>query len=226
LTTGLTTRPVVIIGTGDFAQIARFYLEHDSDRRVIAHAVSETMLDRRELSGLPVVPLEELPSLYPPDQVDVQIAIAYSRVNRNRGEMFAHAKRLGYGVVTYVCSKAITWPGLDVGEGTFVFEGNILQPFVRIGEDTVLWSGSNVAHHSVIGSHVFIASQVAISGHCRVGDHTFIGANATLRDGVTIGSDCVIGAGALVLEDVPDGTVLKGATPATLSIQSRNLPAI
>jgi sugar O-acyltransferase (sialic acid O-acetyltransferase NeuD family) len=220
------TKPVVIIGIGDFGRIARFYLEHDSDRRVVAHAVSAEMLDRGEFAGLPVVPLDDLPSAYPPDEFEIQLGIAYSRVNQNRRQMFETAKRHGYRVITYICSKAITWPDLDAGEGTFIFEANVIQPYVRIGENTVLWSGSNIAHDSAIGSHVFIASQVAISGNCRVGDHTFIGANATLRDGITIGAGCVIGAGALVLDDVPDGTVLKGSAASVLPIHSRDLPTI
>lgn len=220
------TKPVVIIGAGDFARVARFYLEHDSDRRVAAHAVSVELMDRSEFSGLPVVSLDALPSAYPPEDFEVQLGIAYSRVNRNRRQMFETAKRLGYRVVTYVCSKAVTWPDLEAGEGTFIFEANVIQPYVRIGENSVLWSGSNIAHDSIIGNHVFIASQVAISGNCRVGDNTFIGANATLRNGITIGADCVIGAGALVLDDVPDGTVLKGSGASVLPIHSRDLTTI
>jgi sugar O-acyltransferase (sialic acid O-acetyltransferase NeuD family) len=216
-------KPVVIVGIGDFGRIARFYLEHDSQHRVVAHAVSADLLDRTDFLGLPVVALDDLPRTHPPEEFDVQLGIAYSRVNRNRREMFDTVKRLGYCVLTYVCSKAITWPDLDAGEGAFIFEANVVQPYVRIGRNTVLWSGNHIGHDSTIGDHVFIASHVVVSGNCRVGDNTFIGVNATLRDGITIGANCVIGAGTLVLGDVPDGTVLKGTASEALPIDSGRL---
>lgn len=222
----MTAKPVVVIGIGDFGRIARFYLEHDSPHRVVAHAVSAAVLDRGDFLGLPVVALEDLPGEYPPDQFDVQLGIAYSRVNRNRREMFETAKRLGYRVITYICSKAITWPDLDAGEGTFIFEANVIQPYVHIGRNTVLWSGNHIGHDSTIGDHVFIASHVVVSGNCRVGDNTFVGVNATLRDGITIGANCVVGAGTLVLDNVPDGTILKGIASLPLQIDSGSLAKI
>jgi sugar O-acyltransferase (sialic acid O-acetyltransferase NeuD family) len=222
----MTAKPVIVIGIGDFGRIARFYLEHDSEHRVVAHAVSSAILDRTEFLGLPVLPLEELPQTHPPEEFDVQVGIAYSRVNRNRREMFETAKRLGYRVTTYVCSKAITWPDLDAGEGAFLFEANVIQPYVRIGKNTVLWSGNHIGHDSTVGDHVFIASHVVVSGNCRVGDNTFIGVNATLRDGISIGANCVIGAGTLVLHDVPDGTILKGTASLPLPIDSASLHKI
>jgi sugar O-acyltransferase (sialic acid O-acetyltransferase NeuD family) len=184
------------------------------------------MLDRDEFLGLPVVGLDDLPKTHPPEEFDVQLGIAYSRVNRNRREMFETAKRLGYRVITYVCSKAITWPDLDAGEGAFLFEANVIQPYVKIGSNTVLWSGNHIGHDSTIGDHVFIASHVVVSGNCRVGDNTFIGVNATLRDGIAIGANCVIGAGTLVLRDVPDGTILKGSESMPLAIDSASLHKI
>lgn len=222
----MTARSVVIIGIGDFGRIARFYLEHDSQHRVVAHAVSAAILDRSEFLGLPVVTLEELSTAYPPDEFDVQLGIAYSRVNQSRREMFAAAKQLGYRVITYVCSKAITWPDLDAGEGAFIFEANVIQPYVRIGSNTVLWSGNHIGHDSTVGDHVFIASHVVVSGNCHIGDNTFIGVNATLRDGVTVGANCVIGAGTLVLHDIPDGTILKGTASLPLPIDSGSLKKI
>lgn len=222
----MTALPVVVVGIGDFARIGRYYLENDGGRRVVAHALSSSLLDRDEFLGVPVVAFEDLPRTHPPSEYELMIGIGYSRVNRNRREMFEAAKQMGYRIVTYICSKAITWPDRSIGEGSFIFEANVIQPYVRIGSNTVLWSGNHIGHDSIIGDHVFIASHIVISGNCRIGDNTFMGVNATLRDGVTIGANCVIGAGALVLSDVPDGTVLKGTETLPLPVESRNLSRI
>ena len=220
------TKRVVVVGTGDFARIARYYLEHDSQHPVVAHALSASLLDAGSFLGLPLVAFEELPSKYPPGDHLLVIGIAYSRLNRNRREMFEAAKRMGYEMATYVCSKAITWPDLSVGEGSFIFEANVIQPYVRIGSDTVLWSGNHIGHDSTIGNHIFMASHVVVSGNCRVGDNTFIGVNATLRDGIAVGANCVIGAGTLILADVADGSVLRGTATEPLPIDSGKLSKI
>jgi sugar O-acyltransferase (sialic acid O-acetyltransferase NeuD family) len=219
-------RPVVVFGLGDFARLANYYFRHDSPHRVVAHTVTSAALTSREFMGLPVVPFEELSDHYSPDTVDLFIAVGYSRVNRNRREIFTSARGRGYRMVTYVCSKATTWPDLHVGEGSFVFENNVIQPYVEIGENTVLWSGNHIGHDSRIGSHVFLASHVVVSGNCRIGDGTFIGVNATLRDGISVGAECVVGAGTLVLGDVPDHAVLKGAATPISGLASPRLRRI
>ncbi|MEW5850550.1 MAG: acetyltransferase [Myxococcota bacterium] len=217
---------VVVFGVGDFAQVAHFYLKHDSPHEVVAHTVNREFIKEPTCMGVPVVPFEEITITYPPDTHQLFIAVAYSRVNKNRQELFEKAKALGYTMLTYVCSKAVTWPGLEVGEGSFIFENNVVQPFVRIGVNTVLWSGNHIGHHSTIGNHVFIASHVVISGNCHVGDNSFIGVNATLRDGITLGRECVVGAGTLLLKNAPDRAVFKGHASEPASLTSDQLPRI
>jgi sugar O-acyltransferase (sialic acid O-acetyltransferase NeuD family) len=217
---------VVVVGTGDFARLARYYLEHDSPHHVVAHSLSAALLDGDHCLGLPLVAFEELPSTHPPGDHLLLIGIAYSRLNRNRRRLFEAAKAMGYEMVTYVCSKAITWPDLDIGEGSFVFEANVIQPYVHVGKDTVLWSGNHIGHDSTLGDHLFLASHIVVSGNCRIGDNTFVGVNATIRDGITVGADCVIGAGTLVLDHVADGSVLRGTPTAPLPINSGKLSAI
>lgn len=219
-------RRVVIFGIGDFGRIARYYLDADSPNEVVAFTANAAQLEGDAFMGLPTVPFEEVHERYPPGEHAMFVAVAYSRVNRNRREIFGKAKALGYPMLTYVCSRATTWPDLTIGEGSFVFENNVIQPFCRIGSNTVLWSGNHIGHDSIVGDHVFIASHVVVSGNCRIGDNTFIGVNATLRDGLTIGESCVIGAGVVLLKDAPDASVYKAETAAPSSVTSRELRKI
>jgi sugar O-acyltransferase (sialic acid O-acetyltransferase NeuD family) len=219
-------KKLVIFGVGDFARIAHFYFQHDSDFEVAAYCVDEEFRKQDELMGLPVVPFESLTETHPPSDFGIFVGIAYSRVNRARTEVFGKVKSLGYETPRYVCSKATTWPDLDVGEGSFIFENNVIQPFVKIGSNTVLWSGNHIGHDSILGDNIFIASHVVISGNCRVGDNTFIGVNATVRDGITIGKNCVIGAGTVILKDAPDGAVYRATATEALPIESSALRKI
>jgi sugar O-acyltransferase (sialic acid O-acetyltransferase NeuD family) len=223
-------KKVLVFGVGDFARVARFYLQHDSPFEVAAFTVHERFLavdDRSpRLMDLPVIAWERARETHPPSEYDMFVAVGYSKVNRNREAIFAEGEEAGYAMITYVCSKATTWPGLTVGRGSFVFENNVIQPFVTIGANTVLWSGNHIGHDSTIGDHVFITSHVVVSGNCTVGDNTFIGVNATLRDGITIGRDCVIGAGTVMLRDAPAGSVFKATSTPAADLTSAELRRI
>jgi sugar O-acyltransferase (sialic acid O-acetyltransferase NeuD family) len=220
------SKKALIFGIGDFARAARFYLQHDSAFDVAAFTVNEEFMTSKELMDLPVVPWESASETHPPSDYSMFVAIGYSKVNKNRAVVFEQAQAAGYDMLTYVCSKATTWPGLTVGKGSFIFENNVIQPFVTIGSNTVLWSGNHIGHDSTIGDNVFITSHVVISGNCRVGDNSFIGVNATIRDGITIGRDCVVGAGAILLRDAPPGAVFKSVSTPAAAIQSEDLRRI
>jgi sugar O-acyltransferase (sialic acid O-acetyltransferase NeuD family) len=210
----MSERPVVIFGTGSFAQVAAVYLGKDSPREVVAYTVDGEYLESDALTGLPVIAFEDLLHSHPPDRVDLLVATGFRGVNTVRHEIYKRCKQAGYRFVSYVSSRAMIMSDHDVGENTFVFEANVIQPFVEIGDDVVLWSGNHVGHHSRISSHCFIASHAVISGHVTIGEGCFVGVNATFRDGIAIGPRCVIGAGALVLADQEEGTVIGGtATP-------------
>lgn len=222
----MSARKVVLFGTGDYARVASVYLTQDSPHEVVAFTVHEKYLTAPTLLGRPVVPFEEVVSRYPPGDVAMLVATGFKGINAVRAELYQACKALGYEMISYVCSKAVTWGDVEVGENTFIFENNVLQPFVKIGNNTVLWSGNHIGHDATIGNHCFVTSHSVISGNATVGDYCFIGVNATLRDGVTVGERSVIGAGAVVLKDVAPCSVLKGQAAELSPVPSTRLRAI
>jgi sugar O-acyltransferase (sialic acid O-acetyltransferase NeuD family) len=208
-------KDVVIFGTGDFAEVARVYLDRDSDYRVVAFTVDEEYGGDRELGGLPVVPFERLLDSHPPSSNAMLVAVGFSGVNRARAQVYERCKSAGYELISYVSSRTNVAGDLTLGDNCFVFEHNVIQPFVELGSNVILWSGNHVGHHSRIRDHVFVASHAVISGGVTIGERCFIGVNATVRDGVTIAPDCVIGAGALIMKDTIEGGVysVRGTEP-------------
>jgi sugar O-acyltransferase (sialic acid O-acetyltransferase NeuD family) len=206
-------KPLVIFGAGELAEVAHFYFTRDAGAAVAAFTVDAAYLKERRFCGQPVVPFEEVGAAYPPDRHDLFVALSYARINALRAEKCAAGKAQGYGLRTYVSSKASVWEGFEPGENCFILEDNTIQPFVRIAANVTLWSGNHIGHHAVLGANCFITSHVVISGGVQVGDNAFIGVNATIRDHVKIGARSVIGAGSLVLQDVPaDGVVAASGT--------------
>jgi len=207
-------KQVVLFGTGGFAEVVDFYLSHDSDFRVVAFSETSGSIKGSEFRGRPVVAFEKVEEIFPPDSHVMFIAMGYRKLNCLRQEFFDRAKAKGYGLLSYICSKATHWGDTQMGENVFIFEDNTIQPFVSIGDNTILWSGNHIGHHSAIGPHSFVSSHVVISGHCRIGSHCFIGVNATISEAVSIGDRNIIGPGALIQKDTgPDEVYLAERTP-------------
>jgi sugar O-acyltransferase (sialic acid O-acetyltransferase NeuD family) len=202
---------VVVFGLKDFASLAHFYLTHDSNHEVVGFTVDREFLgETTEFEGKPVVAFEEVESLYPPSEFQFFAPMSHRGMNRARESVFHKAKAKGYALISYVSSKATTFPGLAVGENCLILEDNTIQPFVTIGDNVVLWSGNHLGHHSSIGDHVFFTSHVVLSGHCKVESHVFIGVNATIRDGLTIGEATLVAMGACLTRDTEPWSVYKG----------------
>jgi len=206
------------------ADLAHFYLTHDSNREIAAFSVDGAHLVEHDLHGLPVVPFEDVVESYPPAAFDMFVAVGYGRINQFREAKYHEAKALGYQLISYISSRAVVWPGAVIGDNCFIMEGNLIQPFATLGSDIIMWGGSHVGHLSVIEDHVFVASHVVISGAVRIERRCFLGVNATIRDGITIARDCVIGAGALMTKSTKPEEVYVGHKPTLLAFPSSRLP--
>lgn len=192
---------IFIVGTGEFAQIAYEYFTYDSEFEVIAFCVNKEYIEQPLLCGLPVLPYEDVESLFPADSYLAFTGIPASKLNRLRTSFYNELKAKGYSFATYVSSKAFVWRNATVGENSFIFENNTIQPFVTIGNNCILWSGNHVGHRTVIHDNCFVTSHAVISGYCELGAGCFIGVNATLNDNVKIGSNCLVGSGSLIIKD-------------------------
>ena len=204
---------LIIFGTGDFAQLAHYYFNTDSEYEVVAFAVDLQYINKTTFCGLPVIAFESISKHYTPEQCEIFVALGYSRLNAVRKEKYLTAKALGYRIASFISSHATVLNEGRIGENCFIFEDNTIQPFVTVGNNVTLWSGNHIGHHSIIKDHCFITSHVVVSGGVEVGEQCFIGVNATLRDHIKIGERCVIGAGALLLADTePEGIYIGVAT--------------
>lgn len=198
------SKKLVVVGAGEFAEIAYEYYTLDSDYEVVAFAVEKKYMDKRELFGLPIVELEDIDMLYPPVEYEVFIALSYVKLNRSRRRLYDYCKEKGYKCASYVSSKAFIWHNVQVGENTFVFEDNTVQYHAVIGNNVVLWSGNHIGHRTVIEDDCWLTSHDVVSGFCRIGRSTFCGVNATIGDQVCVAEDSVIGAGAVVIKNLPE----------------------
>ncbi len=217
---GSQAERVVIVGTGEFAEIAFEYFTHDSPYEIVAFSAEKAFVKKDKMFGLPVVPFETLENIYDPAKYRIFIAVTYTKLNRIRTRLYEQAKKKGFFPVSYVSSRAFVWRDVEVGENCFIFENNVVQHKVKLGNNVILWSGNHVGHRTKIGDNCFISSHVVISGWCEVAENCFFGVNSCLADELEVGRDCIIGMGAVVTQDTQPGKVYVGSPARPLEKSS------
>lgn len=208
----MKNRKLVIVGAGEFGEIAYEYFTLDSEYEVVAFAVEREYRNKDKLFGLPVLDFEDIEAVYPPKEYETFVAVTYVQLNRARKKLFEQCKKKGYYCASYISSHAFVWHNVSIGENVFVFENSTLQHYVSIKNNAILWSGSYIGHRSVIEEHCWIAPQCVIAGFCHIGKSCFIGVNATVGDKVRIEEDVVVGAGAVTVRNLEEpGSVYIGS---------------
>ena len=214
---------IVIFGIRDFAELAHYYLEHDSPHDVVAFSVHSDYLPKGGVfRGLPVVGFEEVQHSFSPSDHKFFAPMSPKNMNRDREDIFNSIKAKGYECVSYLSSRATEF-GNKIGENCFILENNTIQPFTEIGNNVVLWSGNHIGHHGLIRDHVTFTSHVVMSGHCDIGAHSFFGVNSTLRDGLKIAEGTFVAMAAAVVRDTVAWGAYKGNPAALLDVPSSQL---
>jgi sugar O-acyltransferase (sialic acid O-acetyltransferase NeuD family) len=204
------THKLVIVGAGEFGDIAYQYFTYDSTYEVVAFAVEREFIKEQTCNRLPVVALEELASLYPATTHHAHVAVTFTHLNQVRERLYGLCKTQGYTMANYISSRAFVWHTVTLGDNLFVFEHNTVQHGCTIGNGVVLWSGNHIGHQTVIEPFAYVSSHVVVSGYCTLGARSFIGVNATFADHIKLAPDSFVAMGAFVARSIETpNTVVK-----------------
>ena len=198
---------VVIFGAGKIADQAYFYLTNDSPHEIVGFTVDEKFMTKKELYGLPVLPFEQIQEAFPPDGFRMFVAVGYQNLNKFRADKYHEAKEKGYGLISYISSRASNFGNAEIGDNCFVLENAVVQPCSRIGSNVFIWSGNHIGHHATVEDHCYISGQVVISGNTVIEPYCFLGVNATIGHEITIGRESIVGAGCVVTKTAPPKSV-------------------
>lgn len=214
---------ILIYGNASMAGHVYHELTMDMPYEVIAFTVDRDSIEEYTILERPVVPFDEVVSIYPPDECDMFIAVGYTRINKLRAERYHQAKEMGYRLINYVSPASRTGPRLEIGDNCHIGPYSVINPSAKIGNDVFIGVGAVIAHDAVIGDHCFLADHVIVPGFVVVEPYCYLGPNVTLRNKVTIARECVIGAGAVILEDTEERGVYMANTARQLPISSDRL---
>lgn len=206
---------IVLFGTTEGARLFLFALQEDPAYEVVAFTVDKQYLTEDTFCGLPVVPFEEVTSIYPPDEYKMFVAILSNDMNKLRAKKYTEAKEKGYTLINYVHPQAIVAPGVTIGDNCYISEGVMLRPELTIGNDVIVMAGAFLGHSTIIHDHSYITSRAVVMGAVTIESFCTIGPNATIMEDITIAKECLIGGGCVIQKSTKEREVYK-ANPATL----------
>ena len=201
---------VILFGVLDTAELAHYYLQHDSEHEVVAFTINKEYINEPSFKGLPIVAFEDVQDLFSPADHKFFAPMTGRNMNRNRETIYNQAKAKGYEFISYISSKATVFDKSVLGDNCFILEDNTIQPFTTVGNNVVMWSGNHIGHHGKIHDHVFFTSHVVMSGHCDIGSYSFFGVNATIRDYTSIAQGTLVGMASAITKETEEWGIYIG----------------
>ena len=212
-------KKLIIIGTGETANLAYEYFSYDSDYEVAGFAVNRDFRTLNTFRNCPVLDFEDIENTFSPTEFSAFVAMGSGELNYARTRLYKQTKNKGYNLASYISSRAFVWHNVKIGENCFIMENNVLQPFTSIENNVIMWSGNHLGHQSIIHDNCFITSHVVISGYCEIGHNTFIGVNSSIADGVKVAADNFIAMNSTINKNTKENTIYKG-NPSVAAIIS------
>lgn len=219
-------KKVIIFGISELASVNHYYLTQDSDYQIAAFTVDKEFIEEESMCCLPILPFENIETIYPPGDYLMAMPLGFRKLNRFRMEKYRQAKAKGYEFVNYVSSNATVPKELIMGENSFVYENCIVGPFTKIGNNVIINPGCCIGHHCLIGDHCWMSSHAVVLGGVNMGPFSVLGANSTITDGVAVGAECIIGAGVTITKDTVDKGFYINKPPELVRKRSDELSAV
>lgn len=201
---------VIVFGVLDTAELAHYYLTHDSEHEVAAFTINRQYIEHDSFKGVPVVAFEDVETIFSPSEYSFFAPMTGRNMNRNREGIYNEAKAKGYQFISYISSRATIFDKSVIGENCFILEDNTIQPFTTVGNNVVMWSGNHIGHHGQIKDHVFFTSHVVLSGHCAVESYSFFGVNSTIRDYTPIAQGTLVGMASAITRETEEWGIYIG----------------
>ena len=192
---------IIIFGTGRGANVAKRYIENDSNYKIVAFTADKKFIKCKKFHNLPLVDFNILEKKYSPKLYKLFIPLGFDGMNTIRAKKYYEGKKKGYSFISYVHSKNIINEKINIGENCFILENNSINFDVKIGNNVTIWSGCQLGDESIIGDHVWISSHASLSGQVEVGEYSFLGVNSTISNSIKIAPKSYIGAATFISKD-------------------------
>lgn len=213
---------VYIFGMNSLAEMLQFYLS-ESGICVEGFTLNREFISGELKQAEKITAIEDLLEQYPPQELNIYITIAYTKMNQVRKSVFSFLKEKGITVCSYIHPTAVIAQNAVLGEGNIILERVVVQPFAELGDGNILWSNVNISHHDKIGDFNYFAPGAVIAGRVEIGSENFFGANCTVKNDIYVHKRCLIGAGAYLNQSLQEEQVFVPNKGMLLGISSKKV---
>lgn len=215
---------LVIYGNSDFAELMTYYFSSDSEYEIAGYCVDRAFIHDTVFLGKPLVPFEEVETVFPPSEYDMFVAVGYKSM-RLRKALFEKTKAKGYRHANYISSAAHIDDSNVIGVNNAILHRAVLEPFAKIGDNNIINTSVIVCHHSNITDHCFIAAKASVGGYSVVGENSFLGFGSTVLQKLSLAQETLVGAQALLTCSTEPFSTYVGV-PAKKTVKSHEAEGI
>jgi len=199
---------LILVGGGGHCRSCIDVIEAE-DRYTIRGVVQPVDGDSSMVIGYPIIGSDtDLPDLI--DKYShALITVGQIKTPATRIRLYRLLKSLNACLIKVVSPKAYISAHASLEEGCIVMHGAVINAGATIAENCIINTQALVEHDTIIEAHCHVSTGALINGGVVIREGCFLGSGSVLREGIEIGPGAVIGAGQIVLNDVPEGTVLR-----------------
>lgn len=194
-------KDIVMVGTGDFADLVADFIENDMNRIIRAYVVDRKYLDKDEYNGKPVYAFEEVQEIFNKDEVSFVIGFVGPKMFKARLEKYEHLVKLGYELENIIHPSAVISKKIKIGNGNIILPLVSIEKGVEIGNCNVFCPQASIAHDAVLGHANYIASGFTAAGFSEIRSNCFCGVNSSVNNGAVIANYTFVGAGIFISKD-------------------------
>jgi sugar O-acyltransferase (sialic acid O-acetyltransferase NeuD family) len=201
----MTDRPLLLLGTGPFAEDVADMVAETPGWRVdkLVDSMDRTQAGK-SVAGIPIVWIDDVAGYAGSHH-------ALGAVGTTKRRAFVEqVAALGVPFATIVHPSARVSTSASVAEGTLVSRGCLIAARATLGRHVLLNRGSTIGHHTTVNDYVTVGPGTHIASSVQVGAGTYIGIGATIIDHIQVGAGSIVAAGAVVTKDVPDRVLVAG----------------
>lgn len=188
---------LVVFGANNLGRLLKYYVEKCDDRKIVAFTMDANFIEADLFLGLPVIPFEELESLFPPSENEILLAIGEHKMNDIRKDVFYRCKQKGYRIASFF-HPSCSINSDDVGEGNIFLENCLVYPFARIGNGNLCWDHVLISHDCVVGDFNTFSSYADLCGYVNISNNGFFGKHCVIQEHSIIADYTLVGATAFV----------------------------
>lgn len=156
---------------------------------------------RTQMLGLPLVDMDVVQQLYPPDEYDMVALFDGYDCMRDREKKYMRAKDKGYRLRNYISKKADVPENIPMGDNNIIMGQTHIGIEGRMGKNNLIRQNVYLGHGFKLGDNNVITAGCSIGGDCELKNNCYIGLGSTIVNNTIIEEETLVGAGCVLIRN-------------------------